>query len=37
MAGVVENEVIFTPLADTIAKKKPINMEIFQLARTLAR
>ena len=37
MAGVVENEVIFTPLADAITKKKPINMEIFSLARTLAR
>lgn len=37
MAGVVENEVVFTPLADTIAKKKSINMELFYLARTLAR
>ena len=36
MAGVVNNEVVFTPFRDTLIKSKPIHNDFFKLAEILA-
>jgi 6-phosphofructokinase 1 len=36
MVGEVKNEIVYTPLADTWGKKKPLNPRLEELARLLA-
>ncbi len=36
MAGIIGDEVVYTPLAETWEKRKEINQDLYQMARTLA-
>jgi hypothetical protein len=37
LVGLINGEIAATPLEEVVAKKKALDPELFQLARTLAK